>query len=330
MKYIVTIGSHTQFLTAVGTLNSLNIDNPQNVLILYVRKYRNVLLDLPYRQDNIFDLYELSLDAITNFRNQRRLISSLDKIIRDFVGEENFHAIVPHVATPLFQIIATNPLCISIDFIQEGGAPLKNRFIKKTSLKSIVYDMYNAILLNHHRCWRTDQWIVPDFLRTKRRVATYDLGEYFKYMNNVDEHTIIKWPQVKVDYELNPDNPCFIFDSFMNMKCISEKDYMRCATKMIQEYAKDSNYVKFHPAQGISQKNAIKAIFTNLGKKVEELPMDIPFECFIIKYTKLKIVGFLSSLLDFGKQINNHEVIELYEDLLSASDSFKRWYKINI
>lgn len=330
MKYIVTIGSHTQFLTAVGTLNSLKIDNPQNVLILYVRKYRNVLLDLPYRQDNIFDLYELSLDAITNFRNQRRLISSLDKIIRDFVGEENFHAIVPHVATPLFQIIATNQLCVSIDFIQEGGAPLKNRFIKKTSLKSIVYDMYNAILLNHHRCWRTDQWIVPDFLRTKRRVATYDLGEYFKYMNNVDEHTIIKWPQVKVDYELNPDNPCFIFDSFMNMKCISEKDYMQCATKMIQEYAKECNYAKFHPAQGIGQKDAIKALFTNQGKKVEELPMEIPFECFIIKYPKLKIVGFLSSLLDFSKQINNHEVIELYEDLLSASDSFKRWYKINI
>ena len=311
-------------------MNTLKIDKPEDVLILYLRNYKNVLLNLPYQQMNLFELYELSLDAITNFRNQRKLISSLDKIIMDFVDKDYFHAIVPHVAIPIFQIIATNHLCIAIDFIQEGGATLKNRFIKKTTLKSIVYDLYNSIVLSHHRCWRTDQWIVPNFLKKKRHVATYDLGDYFKYMSNVDEHIIIKWPQIKVDFELNPDNPCFIFDSFMCMKCISIEDYMRCATNMIRKYAKECNYVKFHPAQGQDQKSAIKDIFKNQGKKVEELPMDIPFECFIIKYPKLKIIGFLSSLLDFSKQINNHEVIELYEDLLAASDSFKQWYKTNI
>lgn len=330
MKYIVTIGSHTQFLSSIGILDTLGVKDAANVLVLYVRKYKNTLLALPYREMEIFDLYNISLDSITNRRNRRKLISSLDQIVSDFVGEDVFMAIIPHVATPVFQILATNSACVGLKFAQEGAIPFKNRFVVQHSWKSLVYSVYNKIVLSNHRCWRTDLWLVPPFLRKKVQVETYDLADFFKYMPNVDKHHIIKWPQIEINYTIDSSFPCFIFDSFMEMKCVEVKEYIGCAKEMVNKYGKTSNYIKFHPAQTTEHRDMIKEIFQEQGKKIIELPMNIPFECFIIKYPQLIVVGFFSSLLDFANQINNHKVIELHNELASCSKGFEKWYLVNV
>ena len=87
--------------------------------------------------------------------------------------------------------------------------------------------------------------------------------------------------------------------------------------KLVLQFAKPKNYIKFHPKNSSHAKQKYLDIFKSLNIEVEELPMNVPFELILVKYSNLTLVGFGTSLLFYGKAMG-HQVISKEEYLMSS------------
>ena len=321
MKYIFVINSHTTFLTSLGTINYLKLPQ-KNVLLLYVRNYKNTAVDVIYHVEDISDLYDLCEHLFDGFKKREEIIGRIDNFINSKIIDK-YELFVPHLANGLFQILYTYPYCQKVSYIQEGGIPFKAAYKTRLSLfEKSIYRIYNRYYLRTDRVWKPFRWYVQGRIKNTYELDSYAISNtFFKYLPS--HNHIIKWPKISIPITIESHSTIFIFDGFVHHGFVEKKIYIELSRRLIEEYHNIKNYIRFHPAQDKKERENIKSIFYEMGFSFEIMDENIPFELVISSVSNLCIAGFGSSLLYFAKDYG-HTVI-CKDRWLQVSDLYRNY-----
>lgn len=323
MKHVFIINSHTTFLTVCGTINYEEL-NQNDIVLLSIRGYKAPLID----NFRIIDLTDFSIsfkEGINNSSAERRkLIRELDCIIEEKINDKYiFYA--PHFASFLFQAIYTNKNCLRGAYVQEGALPQPNAFLTKLSIKQILQHIYYDIICwRTTRVWRTWYWYIKGSLYKQKSIESYSINNiFFKYLPS--NNHIVVWPELKISESIRKGSVFFIFDGFVGNGIIESDYYLNVCTAVIKENGCKDNYIKFHPGQVTSEREAILNVFKDNHLNFKVLGDQTPVEIIISSFKDLVFVGFSSSLLYFA-YIYGHRVISR-DFLLFNSDLYNIYKK---
>ncbi len=326
MKHLFWINSHSTFLTAVGTIDYLGLKEDEVVMVL-VRNYKNVISKDNYKKLDMSWAYNISL--MRNLFKYNSIISKVDYEIKRLVQNDKFMLYAPSPGgVRNLQIIFTNKLCVGMNYLQEGALVFGKLFERrKLPLIYRIYDVF-LTLFYQHRLWSNHfSWTIPDFLIGKKTIPeTFAISKDIFSKSGL-KCNIIRWPKYDIsgtEYEINPDNPCFVFESSVEMRVVEEDIYMNLTEQLINENAGKMSYVKFHPYQSAENKQKILGFFKKLNKQYVELSMGFPFEIYLSSYSHLKVCGFNSSLLVYARQLG-HQTVSMEDELLKKSTKYKSW-----
>lgn len=320
MKHIFFIHSHTLFLSSLGIINKLGIE-AGDVLFLFSRHYRTVL-PFDYQWIDISDEFENTFHILFSwsrknfFYSRRKRCESLaffDGLIEKYITGEYFLYSSQLQALP-YQILATNSKCRECFFVQEGGRVMLSVLTDKISLPWRIYNY--LVLRNDNRLWKCTNWFPNKHTPYNRPIRVYSFDDnYFGKLPKENIH--IEWPTVNMDVEICSDYPIFLLEGAVELGQIEKSVYENAVYKLISQYGARNNYIKFHPMQSDTTKEKYKNMFFRYGYKIEELPMEIPFELILVKYKNLKLYGFGTSLLFYGKALG-HDVISNEKELMKS------------
>lgn len=321
MKNVFIINSHTTFLSAIGTINYLNL-SADSILMLYMRNYRNSIISHNYKVFEVTGLMS-SFNLFSSVSERKKGLRKIDDFIECNIGE-SFKLFCPHLGHGVWQAMYTNPLCLEMSYIQEGGTPYTTEYITHPSIKKILYMfLVNKVYRHTNRIWRGG-WYTCGTMTKQKELHSYAINHsFFKELPSINH--IIKWPSVDVSVKIKSNAKVFIFDGFIQNKLIERDFYIKKCGDLITLYASDYNYIKFHPAQTQEDMDDIIKFFSLNGYKYELLPNDIPFELILSSNRDLKLVGFGSSLLFFAHDLG-HEVV-CHGEWLLLSPMFKCYRK---
>lgn len=312
MKHLFYIHSHTLYLTAIGVIESLEL-KPDDVVLVYSRGYKNAFKTYNFSGFDISEVNSKERKNSFDLQFLKTLIHEIDDKLADNVGGE-FIAYLPHTGRFVMQVISSHFNCVKINFIEEGVVCYaENSQVRGFSLKELVRSILN-LRITSRRFWYTEFIFFPK-VKKKLDIETFGISnETFKHLTY--KKNIVKWPEIECEYNLEIQYPIFVFEAAIEMGIVSKENYLKATEDLILNNASDKNYIKFHPNQNVENTKLICEYFKRLGKEIIELPNDIPFECFLLKYSGLTVVGFGSSLILYAKN-NGHKVITYESKLLS-------------
>lgn len=324
MKYVFLVNSHTTYFTALGTIAKKNLPQKE-VRMIYVRNYRNALAKKDVVAADFSDVF--SYPFFKNLSRFNKYIKGIDERVNKLVDDDNFLLYIPHLSYRLFQIIYTNKHCVGMNYIQEGALVFDKLLTKKP--QPLLFRIYDKLLnmCFGGRLWACHYtWTIPDNKLKGEEPESFALTDnFFKALPY--KRNLITWPQFDIkgtEYEINPEYPCFIFESSVEMGVVEYNVYMKYSEELIKEVGKEMNYVKFHPFQSEENKKYLVSLFQKYGKEVKQLSMEIPFETYLSTYKNLTLAGFKSSILIFGEQMG-HKVISREDGLLRESSKYSSW-----
>ena len=329
MKHIFIIHSHTLFLSSLGVINKLTLED-DDVLFLFHRHYKT-LIPFNYKWIDISDEFENTFKILFSWsrkhflidRGQRReSLDFFDKIVEENAAE-GYYLYVPHLQGFTYQIMATNDKCKECFYVQEGGRVMLSCLTDQIAWPWRLYNRF--ILKNDKRLWKCTNWFPNKNTPYNKPVTVYTFDTSYYGTVIPKENIHIEWPQIEVDVEINEDWPIFLLDGGVELGQVELKVYNKALRAMISEQAQRENYIKFHPMQSEQRKREIICMFTNIGVTVSEFPEDVPFELIVVKYEKLKLYGFGSSLLFYGRAYGHHVVS--YEKELMSSRRYRMYSK---
>lgn len=321
MKHIFLVHSHTLFLTALGVIEHENIKN-EDVIFIFSRNYHNIL-PFDYECYDMSEEVEGSYYIMLSWSRRHFGVSKSqrDKIVNcfdEFIvrhAPDGYFLYVCHLQAFANQILATNPKCKNCFFIQEGGRVMRPDLTGKIKW---FCRLYNYIFLhNEKRIWKMTNWFPNAQTSYNKPITAYAFDK--TYFGNAPRKTImVKWPKLKLDIDINPQYPIFLTEGAVELGQIDAPLYEKSLKKLIEEYSGDHNYIKFHPKNSAKAKSKYISYFNDLGKTVEELPMDVPFELILTNFEGLQLYGFGTSLLFYGQALG-HKVVSKEEYLLSSA-----------
>jgi len=326
MKHLFFINSHTTYLTALGAISKLKIA-PDDICMIYVRNYKNSLIK------NIYNVLDLSWAYYLSLKNYLipplKLIRKIDGLVSDLVEGNHYVFYAPNPGgLRLLQVLSTNSLCKKVNYIQEGALVFDQLLIEKPlPISYKIWDTFLSIYFKH-RLWASHySWRMPSFLLTRLSPPEcFAISEDIFNKLGYPIH-IVEWPKFEIEntgYQINPLFPCFIMESSVEMGVIEKDVYFDGIKRLIEEKAENNNYIKFHPNQSLDNISEILDLFAKNGSKVERLRDDFPFELYLSSYEHLKLCGFNSSLLVFGRQLG-HTTYSLENFLLENSSKYLEW-----
>lgn len=315
MKHVFIVNSHTTYLSSVGSIRYQNLQI-SDIVIISVRNYKNEILKIGCKWLDCNALY-LSFET-EKASMLRKAIRETDTLIRNNISEK-YTLYVPHLAHHFFQAMSTNLMCSSISYVQEGGINFKATYITNISkLRQLYNKITNFLHFGTQRVFRST-WYKEGWVHNKKMLKSYSTNkDFFRYLPA--ENHIIKWPKVKLDIKIDTDALFFVFDGYVKNHVVEKEIYYAVTSKLIRNYAKNNNYIKFHPAQSEEERNYLIEQFGRNNKSCEVLPDNIPFEFYLSSFNKLSIVGFGSSLLYFAHDMG-HDVVS-HDDWLLESKLF--------
>ncbi len=328
MKHIFLIHSHTLFLTAIGVIDKEQI-RKEDVIFIYSRNYR-CIYDLGYKSfdfsKEIEDTFYIMLSwsrrhFLIDKRNRDKAVTFFDQFIEKNASE-GFNLYVCQLQAFTSQILATNPKCKECFFIQEGGRVMTPDV---TSRIKWFCKLYNALFLSgEKRLWKMTNWFPNDKTPYNRPITVYAFDK--KYFGTAPKEVrMVKWPKLNIDIILDEKRPIFVLEGAVELGQVEPKLYELAVEKLVEEYAQDKNYIKFHPKNSDETKKRYKSYFSKRGMEVEELPMNIPFELILVKYKGLHLYGFGTSLLFYGKALGHYAIS--HEEYLMTSARYRAYVK---
>nr|WP_315143083.1 polysialyltransferase family glycosyltransferase [uncultured Flavobacterium sp.] len=327
MKHVFYAHSHTLFLTALGTIEYLNLI-PDDVIFIYTRNYTNEFIKIPYKVIDFSSIFSDSMEKREKFYfwKLNRLVKKVDNLIsNEILGD--YLAYLPHVGVFLPQVIATNRQCKGIRFVEEGTICYSSSLgVRKKSVREFLKTLYSFCVNQYKRYWFTDYSFYYEFLKVRFNHSVQFFGVSDRSFGSFNNKThVVKWPYVQTDFRLNTSNPIYILEAAIEQNFVSKEAYLKAVQIMISESVSSDNYIKFHPAQNEENKNKIRQYFLDQNKNIIELPQNIPFELLMSQHLNLDIIGFGSSLLLYANFLN-HRVLS-YEYLLLNDSLYSRYRK---
>ena len=286
---------------------------------------RLVIFLLAIRDYDVSVEYSYSQEANNfGYKEQKKIVKDADNIVKKFIFED-FILYVPNFCVPLFVALYSNKSCKEARYIQEGAYTQRNIFRLDYGFRDLIKDMIRDILSKKPlRLWMPCSNYTKHHLYKQRVLHSYAVtNRHFRNLP-ATQH-VIKWPQIKLDVELDSRYPIFITDGFIKNKMAEEDVYYNLLEKLIKEYRKDSNYIKFHPAQSEYERNTILRMFSEEGVGCEVLSDGIPMEIVIMNQKNLTFVGMGSSLLYYAHD-SGHVVICHDDWMLENSEMYRRYY----
>ena len=322
MKFVFIIQSHTTFLTSMGVIDYLHLKE-EDVIMLYMRHYSNSVINHGFTIVDFNTAYDNYCDTLFNSRKVRKEgVRYIDRLIEQHINDF-YHLFAPHYGAPLFQVIYSHPLCVDGAYVQEGGVPFSTAYIRKIPwYRRIRNFAVNRLYYRTKRIWRPSLWYAPYTLTKQKSIDSYSVSlDFFKYLPSTNH--IVKWPSVNVDININSKYPIFIADSYLSFGICDEDVYIDSWERLINEYSKDNNYIKFHPQQKQEEIDMYLSFFK--GKHVKVLPNDIPFELILLSKTqdKLSVLGLGSSLLFFARDLGHNVICK--DKWLLGSHKYKNY-----
>lgn len=328
MKHIFLIHSHTLLLTALGVIEKEKLSK-ENVIFVYSRNYK-YKFPLEYKvfdfskeiEDTFYILFSWSRRHFKYDKKQRdKCIGFFDNFISENVPE-GFYLYACQLQAFISQIFATNSKCEECFFIQEGGrvmTPILTNRIKW------FCRLYNFIFLhNEKRIWKMTNWFPNKYTPYNKSITVYAFDK--SYFGDIPKKTIIvKWPKLKLDIDINPKFPIFLTEGAVELGQIDAPLYEEAMKKLVEEFAGPQNYIKFHPKNSEQARRKYLSYFRDMKVAVEELPMNIPFELLLTNFERLKLYGFGTSLLFYGKALG-HNVVS-HEKYLLSSARYRNYVK---
>lgn len=328
MKHIFLIHSHTLLLTSLGVINREKLAE-EDVIFIYSRNYRSCIpvnfqcFDF---SKEIEDTYYIMLSwSRRHFgyskRNRNKSVGFFDSFL-DENAPEGYCLYVCQLQAFANQILATNQKCKQCFFIQEGGRVMTPLL---TSKISHFCELYNKIVLKgDNRLWKMSNWFPNQETPYKKEIVAYAFDS--NYFGGFPKETrMVHWPKIKLDVNLDVSRPIFVLEGAVELGQIDSRTYCSAVKKIVGQYSKEKNYIKFHPKNTIDAKNKYLQMFKDIGVEVEELPMNVPFELILVNYEHLSLVGFGTSLLFYGKAMG-HNVVSR-EDYLLSSRRYRSYVK---
>lgn len=320
MKHIFLIHSHTLLLTSLGVIAKEKISK-EEVIFIYSRNYKSCIpvdyesYDLSKEiEDTFYVMFSWSRrHFVYSRKNRNKSVSFFDNFIREH-APVGYYLYVCQLQAFANQILATNRLCKECFFIQEGGRVMTPLLSSRISW---FLRVYNAIVLRgEKRLWKMSNWFPNDTTPYNKPIKAFAFDpEYFGKMPI--ETVNVFWPKIDVDIKLDEQRPIFVLEGAVELGQIDFSTYYNSVKKLVLQFAKPKNYIKFHPKNSFQAKQKYLDIFKSLNIEVEELPMNVPFELILVKYSNLTLVGFGTSLLFYGKAMG-HQVISKEEYLMSS------------
>lgn len=328
MKRIFLIHSHTLLLTSLGVIAKEGIAK-NDVIFVFSRNYKSCIpieyqtFDLSKEiEDTFYIMFSWSRrHFFYSKENRNKSVSFFDSFIQEN-APEGFMLYVCQLQAFFNQILATNSLCKECFFIQEGGRVMTPLL---TSHISWFLKVYNAIALRgEKRLWKMSNWFPNASTPYNKPIRAYAFdAEYFGNMPM--ETKLVSWPKINVDIELDKERPIFLLEGAVELGQVDFATYYHSVMKIVKQFAKSKNYIKFHPKNSLSAKTKYLAIFKDMGMEVEELPMNVPFELILVKFSNLTLVGFGTSLLFYGKGLGHH--VYSKEEYLLTSRRYRSYVK---
>ena len=323
MKHLFVIHSHTSFLTAMGTIEYLNLKE-EDVGIAWSRNYHNILYNSNYKSEDIN--WTAEYPVLKKMFTHNLDIKKIDRQIGEMTNNEDYILYAPHPSASQFELLLTNPHCVGFNYIQEGALVLKGLFShRKWSFSYRLRDRIIRFLYNNRLYSAQLSWEVPSFKVLMKEPECFAISEDIFDGSNYKVN-IVRWPSYEIprEYAINPSNPCFITESFIEKNVVESDIYLRLYKEMIDKMGADDNYVKFHPAQWDDTKKKIIELFDNAGKRVSVLPDNFPFEVYLSSYKNMTVCGFRSSLVVFAGQLG-HTSYSLENELRKQSKIYDKW-----
>ena len=326
MKHIFFAHSHTLVLCSLGTIKYLNLDHKDCVFLCT----RNYIMPRGLTDIRLIDA-NLAYDKFEKYKygsllENRKALKEYDKYVDEWTDGEEFMYYPPHLWGCIFFMMSTHKRCKRVSFVQEGAYTVEGYFYTNRKIISIIRGWLSSIRhFGNMRVYPCNGWYVDGCLRFQKEINVYATNDtFFRYMPQKVTHThIIKWPEYIGDLLIiDSSTPIFVFDGYVTNGIVDKDVYLSCCLRIIKENYKEHNYIKFHPAQSISEREFIINTFNEIGVGYTIFPEDIPFEFYISSGMKLSIVGFGSSLLYFAKDAG-HNVIARSTWLLD-SEKFRR------
>ena len=319
MKHLFLIHSHTVFLTAMGVIEKLKLSN-ENIIFVTLRNYNPPTIGIKYKCYDLSEIFEEGYHIffsysrkhfLYNKKNRDDVVNKLDSFVDKYVGND-YYLYIPHMQAPVFQILATNKKCIECFFLQEGARVMYDLITNKNKWYFSLYNKF--VLRNETRMWKAYAFFPCKDAKYKKTIKVFAFDKH--YFGNLPKETIlVSWPKLETGIRLDSSFPIFVLEGAVELGQVEKNVYMHAVEKLIMEYGKANNYIKFHPQQSNSTRNMILDMFKNNGKNVEPLPMDVPLELILSSHENLTICGFGSSLLFYAKSFG-HIVVSNEKDLM--------------
>lgn len=325
MIHLFYIHSHTTFLSTLATIKLLNL-SVSEVVFAISRNYKinNEKMFPPYKTIDFSNQFTYLMSNKYHVRRALKKTEEIDSVINDQIGA-NYLAYLPHIGVFMTQIIASHTLCLEVNFIEEGSVCYSKRMqAKKGFLKNDLKYLISKLLIPSKRFWLTDL-IFNDLYGNLNINCTFGISlktfEFLPYKKN-----IIQWQKLGLSFEINEKFPIYIFDALIEMNFVEPQLYWSAVKQMIQESARECNYIKFHPYQSSENKNSIKSLFETQKVIYIELAQNVIIEDVIVNKENLTFNGFSSSILLYAK-INNHKV-NSYEKILQNDKKYRGFRKL--
>lgn len=302
IQHVFIIHSHTTFLTAMGVLDYMKI-NIKDVVFLYSRNYSNSLATPRCKIINTTDLVDKQ-ELLWNNRRRKEIIREIDQIINNAIIDK-YILYAPHFAMPFAQVLYTHKKCIKAAYIQEGGMIYRKAIVTHLPfLKTIRCFITDKGYRHTNRIWSAYGWYMPGKLYKQRDLDSYAISDdVFKYLPS--NNHVIKWPHFDIPLPIKDYAHVFVFDGFVKNHLIEQDFYLKKCKELVDKFAQEFSYIKFHPAQSQDERDEIKSYFNLLGKKYKVLDNSVPFEIILSSVNGLSVIGFGSSLLYFARDMGH-------------------------
>ena len=325
MRHVFLVNSHTTFLSSLGVINLLHLNN-DDVVLLFARNYSNSVYPLPYTICDVNELY-VSAEEVYNTEDAhiiRDKIREVDEIVDKYI-RECYHIYVPNFCNPLVCLLYSNLKCRRISFIQESAQSAVAAYVTSISFKAGLKRRIKLMLAGiPYRKWISPLYYRNDYIwKQFWRMYSYALNDSIFAGFKSNTNRIIVWPKAQYDFKLDTTATFFIVDGWvMNYMC--EPDvFIDLMKKLVTENVGKNNYIKFHPNETEKEREQILAFFKNCNANYEVMEQSVPFELVLTSYSGLKIVGMGSALCFFARDLG-HNVVCHDDWCYEHSDMFRR------
>lgn len=324
MKHVFIIHSHTTMLTAIGTVNSLKL-NVSDVIFLFGRRYTTDAIDIPYKSVDANEIYDSSERAYTANSNKEKMksIDEVDEFIKNNI-QEKYTLYIPNFCIAFFCLLYTNRNCVMACYIQEGAIPFSQAYQTNYSFFDLIkYIIRNIVKNKPLRIWFPCVHYRAKTLYKQKELHSYALNNKI-FANLPSINHIINWPVYNIDFEVKENGVIFIADGFVKNKMAEKNLYLEHFANLVNENAKENNYIKFHPNESNEERDYIINLFKSQSLNLIVIPDNIPMELLLLKSEHFNVVGSGSSLCFFARDLGHHVVC--YDDKLYKDSELFRNY----